>query len=377
MNLTQELTTTKDQYGKLKLEHQAFVKDSEAKSTGLQNNMIQIRKIAKKYKTQCEDNTKELEQMRAQLEAGASAETLNDEIREQLRQEGRVQVEQRVAELETNREDLVKQVENLTDENENLKKQIFENEKGANDKVERFKCLFKSAKDKIISLTAQLKDKEMAQGGAGTSSDTSDAESRDSVLQSTIEQLEKEKDEILAEKEQEKEKLTAEIDALTQRVNQLQRQLGLQQGSKPSTSSGPTEKSTTEPPTANIKPMAGHSTNTQTQSVSIQPWRSGGEPPLASIRPMSMQLRTVAVPPTSQSPSAAMVPPQQVHTTGSSNVEAMSSSPTSSHTDYAPATSSASSAQSGQRQTAVPPTQSSQDAEDEDASMQVKITYIN
>lgn len=56
---------------------------------------------------------------------------------------------------------------------------------------------------------------------------------------------------------------------------------------------------------------SGHSTNTQTQSVPIQPWRSGGEPPLASIRPMSAQLRTVAVLPTSQSPSAVMVPPQQ------------------------------------------------------------------
>lgn len=117
-----------------------------------------------------------------------------------------------------------------------------------------------------------------------------------------------------AEKQAEKERLTQEIETLTQRVNQLQRQLGLQQGSKPSTSSGPTEKSTTEPPTANIKPMSGHST-TQTQSVTIQPWRSGVEPPLASIRPMSMQLRTVAALRTGQSPSV-MVPPQQVHTTG-------------------------------------------------------------
>jgi hypothetical protein len=54
----------------------------------------------------------------------------------------------------------------------------------------------------------------------------------------------------------------------------------------------------------------GHSTNTQTQSVPIHPWRSG-ETPLASIRPMSQQLRTVTVLPTSQSPSAVMVPPQQ------------------------------------------------------------------
>lgn len=122
--------------------------------------------------------------------------------------------------------------------------------------------------------------------------------------------------------------------------------------------------------------ILGHSTNTQTQAVTIQPWRSGGEPPLASIRPMSMQLRTVAVPPTSQGPSAAMVTPQQVHTTGSSNAEAMSSSPTSSHTDYAPATSSATAIASGQRQVTVPPTQSNQDTEDEDTSVQVCLALM-
>lgn len=68
----------------------------------------------------------------------------------------------------------------------------------------------------------------------------------------------------------------------------------------------------------------------------------------------------------------------KVHTTGGSsgsgNIEALSSSsPTSSHTDYAPATSSASpattlgSGSSGPRQAAtVPPTQSSQDTDEAD-----------
>lgn len=106
--------------------------------------------------------------------------------------------------------------------------------------------------------------------------------------------------------------------------------------------------------------------------MQIQPWRSSGEPPLASIRPMSVQVRTVAVPPTSQSPSAVVPPQQQVHTTGTgNNAEAISSSPSSSHTDYAPATSSASSATHGPKQVSVPPTQSTQDTEDEDVNMQV------
>lgn len=149
--------------------------------------------------------------------------------------------------------------------------------------------------------------------------------------------------------------------------------------------------------TANVKPMSG--TNVQ-QSATVQPWRGGGgnaggsssstsssiggnsgETPLASIRPMSVvqqqtqpqttntvNSRTAAVLPTtsqtninnqgssastsssstsssSTTISTALVPPQQqlVHTTGNNNqiTEVMSSSPTSSHTDYMPATSSA------------------------------------
>lgn len=61
-----------------------------------------------------------------------------------------------------------------------------------------------------------------------------------------------------------------------------------------------------------------------------------------------------------------------MHTTGSSSIEALSSSPTSSHTDYVPATSSANLAMLGPRQIAIPPTQSTQDTEDEDNNMQVK-----
>lgn len=60
----------------------------------------------------------------------------------------------------------------------------------------------------------------------------------------------------------------------------------------------------------------------------------------------------------------------QVHTTGSTNIEALSSSPTSSHTDYAPATSSANISLLGPRQIAVPPTQSTADTEDEDNTIQ-------
>ncbi|XP_045464850.1 nucleoprotein TPR isoform X2 [Harmonia axyridis] len=342
----------------------------------LKNNLTQVRKIAKKYKIQCEDQTKEMETLKQQqAEQKESLQQETSQREEQIKNEHQVALEERLNQMEQVNKEVIEQlnqkVQEITEENENQKREIERVNKSSLEKEERFKQLFKNAKDRIVTLTEhnkELKEELKSQDRPGKSGDSSNGE-----MLAKIEALLKEKDEMIAEHLQEKEKMNAEIDVLTQKLTQLQRQLGLQQGSKPSTSSGTTEKSTTEPPTANIKPMAGHSTNTQTQSVPIQPWRNAGETPLASIRPMSAQLRTVAVLPTSQSPSAVMVPPQQqVHTTGSSNsIEALSSSPTSSHTDYVPATSSASSAMLGPRQVAVPPSQSSQDAEDEEGGAQV------
>ncbi|KAL3284423.1 hypothetical protein HHI36_018582 [Cryptolaemus montrouzieri] len=378
-NMNSTLEQVQEQNKKLSDENKLIQEDGANKDVTineLKNNLTQVRKIAKKYKIQFEDQTKEMETLKQQqAEQKELLQNENTQREEQLKNEHQVELEERMSQMEQRNkevlEQLNQQVLEMTEENENQKREIERVKQSSLEKEERFKQLFKNAKDRIVTLTEhnkELKEELKTQDRPGKSGDSSNGE-----MLAKIEALLKEKDEMIAEHLQEKEKLNSEIDVLTQKVTQLQRQLGLQQGSKPSTSSGTTEKSVTEPPTANIKPMAGHSTNTQTQSVPIQPWRNAGETPLASIRPMSAQLRTVAVPPTSQSPSAVMVPPQQqVHTTGSSNnIEALSSSPTSSHTDYVPATSSASSAMLGPRQVAVPPSQSSQDAEDEDNSVQV------
>ncbi|XP_065160974.1 nucleoprotein TPR isoform X1 [Atheta coriaria] len=339
----------------------------------VKNSMSQIRKIAKKYKTQAEDLQKEIEVLKQQAQQNETGSNVSDEKREEILQEGRSQIESRISQLEQTHTERINelnvQVHSSQEEFERNRKEIESlNEKlsSSHEKEERFKVLFKNAKDRIVALTEQnasLKAQMENRDDGGSSQQGSSGDNPD--LQRCL----KEKEQLMSDNQQDKERLLREIETLTQRVNQLQRQLGLQQGSKPSTSSEK-EKSVTEPPTANIKPMAGHSTNTQTQSVPIQPWRSVNEPPLASIRPMSQQ-RTAAVLPTSQSPSTVMVPPQQqVHTTGNSGIEAMSSSPTSSHTDYVPATSSANLL--GPRQVAVPPTQSNQDNEDDDSNMQVQ-----
>ncbi|KAJ8928669.1 hypothetical protein NQ314_018763 [Rhamnusium bicolor] len=384
-----QLTNSVDQQSaellKYKEENRLLTEDTAGKDvtiTELKNNLAQVRKIAKKYKIQSEDQIKDIEALKQQKEQRESEHSTNAERQELLMQEQRSELEERIVQLESthkdNIEQLNQQVTSSTEQIDNYKKEIENLKQMSLEKEERFKNLFKNAKERIVSLTEQnnnLKEELNKQDrpARSDSDEPGEGSSKNSELLEKIAALERERDEIIEERQQEKEKFASEIESLTQRVNQLQRQLGLQQGSKPSTSSASSEKSSTERPTADIKPMAGHSTNTQTQSVPIQPWRSGGEPPLASIRPMSAQLRTVAVLPTSQSPSAVMVPPQQqVHTTGSSTIEALSSSPTSSHTDYVPATSSASAAMLGPRQVAVPPTQSSQDTEDEENNMQVQ-----
>nr|CAH7750846.1 unnamed protein product [Callosobruchus chinensis] len=385
---------------KCKEENRVLTEDTAGKDvalTELKNNLVQIRKIAKKYKIQCEEQTKEIETLKQQKEESENQQSSSAERHEQVLQEQRTELEEKITQLENAHKEAIEklneQIAANVEQIENYKKEIESLKQSSLEKDERFKNLFKNAKERIVSLQEQnsslkeeLTKQDRVAGGDQPNEGTS---SKSAELMEKISELERERDELNEERQQEKEKFLAECESLNQRLTQLQRQLDKQQGSKPSTSSASSDKSATERPTADIKPMAGHSTNTQTQSARIQPWCSGGEPPLASIRPMSQQLRTVAVLPTSQSPSAVMVPPQQqVHTTGgSSTIESLSSSPTSSHTDYAPATSSASSSGgatsatplagssvggagsssgSGRQAAAVPPTQSSQDAGEDD-----------
>lgn len=263
-NITQTLDQTKDNLTKLTEENRTLTEDATTKDTtinDLKNNLTQIRKIAKKYKTQCEDQLKEIESLKQQVEAAKElAEEIPEERQEQFRQEGRSEMQRRMNDLEESHKIKVDQMHqrvfSMTEENDNCKKEIESLKQHNTEKEERFKNLFKIAKDKIVALTEQnnaLRE-ELNNCAAG---DKQGAGEGSSSLAMEVEKLQKEKADVLAEKQTEKDRLTAEIETLTQRINQLQRQLGHQQGSKPSTSSSSSEKSSSEPPTANIKPMAG------------------------------------------------------------------------------------------------------------------------
>lgn len=262
--LSQNLEQTQEKYKNLVEENRLLTEDTASKDvsiTDLKNNLIQIRKIAKKYKTQCEDQLKELEALKQQYAAKQTVENITPERQEQLRQEGRTELEQRITQMEQSHkerlDEMNQQIVSITEANDSFKKEIETLKQAGVEREERFKTLFKNAKDRILTLTEtnsslkeQLNSRDWSRENQGEAQEGGD-------LQAELERLQKEKTDILAEKQQEKDRLTIEIDTLTQRVNQLQRQLGMQQGSKPSTSSASSEKSTSEPPTANIKPMAG------------------------------------------------------------------------------------------------------------------------
>ncbi|XP_066587232.1 nucleoprotein TPR isoform X2 [Prorops nasuta] len=302
--------------------------EKEVLLTDVRNKEIQIRKIAKKYKTQFEELAKTVEEEKAKAEAKAAGmeETaqMTQEREDQLREEGRTELRQANQELKTEIEELMKQIASLHEDGENMKKEIDILNKASVEKEARAKQVLKGARTRIMQLTEAQKvsEKELfelktkIESGAGDQ-DCSEHESRIVALKSKMEgrisRLEHEKTEIQNEKE-----------TLVQKVAQLQRQLTGASGVSP----------TSEPPTANIKPMSARS-----------------ETPLASIRPMSVvQSRTAAVLPTTASAPVLVAPhqqAQQVHTTETS-------SPTSSLTDFQPASTSTPSASGPLRQVVQP-----------------------
>lgn len=311
----------------------------------LKEKEIQIRKIAKRYKDQF------LEMQKNQGPPDGTGD---------VAMTGEPSTSAAATELEARVTQLQQEIDSIRMENGTLQQRNNELLQTIQ-KEESCKTLLAQAKTKITHMTEKREQLTRELTTTKTQSDQRNEDHEQVVrnlkaqFEARIQRLEKEVNEHAAEKSD-----------WMQRLNQLR----AGQSSKPASST--MEKGTTDASsrTANVKPMAGPSQ----QSATVQPWRGGSgassETPLASIRPISMQSsRTAAVMPTtntsnlqassgsSSTPSAtALVPPQQqVHTTASQPGEAISSSPTSSHTDYMPATSSATIVVA-----AIPPMSSSQ-----------------
>ncbi|XP_074101656.1 nuclear basket protein megator [Cotesia typhae] len=304
--------------------------DKEAVLVDVKNKEIQIRKIAKKYKTQYEELAKTMEEEKTKADenqATASGEVSVSEERENQLREGREELRRQNQELTAKIEELTQQITAVQAEAESLKAEIEAMNKASFDKEERTKQLLKNARTRIVMLTdsnkkceKELNELKMKCESASSDSDPNEHDARLAALKSQLEGR-------ITRLEHEKAEANSEKETLLQRVGQLQRQLA----------AGVSGVNVTEPPTANIKPMSARS-----------------ETPLASIRPMSVvvQSRTAAVLPTTANNPVLVAPQQQqqvVHTTETS-------SPTSSHTDYQPASTSSSVQQpSNLRQLAVQP----------------------
>lgn len=351
----------------------------ETQLTQLKEKEAQIRKIAKRYKDQFLElkNQVDLGTVPAASKEGETSDVaMAVEASTSTSQEDLKLMETRVQQLQAEIDAVRMENGQLQQQNNELRATIT--------KEESCKNLLAQAKTKMTQMTEKREQLTRELTSTKTSLDQRTEEHEQMIrnikaqYDARVQRLEKEINEHASEKSD-----------LMQRFNQLQRQLGAGQSSKPATST--MEKGTTDASarTANVKPMAGPSQ----QSATVQPWRGGsstGETPLASIRPISVQnSRTAAVMPTtnvtnlqgatsanttstssSAGPSCAsvtaLVPPQQqVHTTGSQPGEAMSSSPTSSHTDYMPATSSATVVVA-----AIPPMGSSQNAAESSSQSQ-------
>ncbi|XP_012542319.1 nucleoprotein TPR [Monomorium pharaonis] len=317
--------------------------DKETILNDIRNKEIQIRKIAKKYKTQYEELSRNVEEDKSRNEENRNedASGVTQERENQLREEGRQEIRQTNLELTAKIDEITRQMAAAQNEADNLRKEIEAMNRSSIEKEDRAKQVLKGARTKIMQLTESKKicEKELldlksrlesagsSSGVQGDSDTEHDARlvALKSQMESRISRLEHEKSEIQAEKE-----------ALSQRVAQLQRQLSGVSG----------VSATTEPPTANIKPMSARA-----------------ETPLASIRPMSVvQSRTAAVLPTTAGAPVMVAPHQQmqqqqvVHTTETS-------SPTSSLTDFQPASTSSQSAQTGSLRQLVVQPQLSESAE--------------
>lgn len=228
----------------------------EALLNDTKNKEIQIRKIAKKYKDSffelqgkhealvAEKAAKPLEQQAAELcDANTSQadKTHNDTIKD----------------LNISITEKQEQNDSLRTENETLAKQLSELEakhanalRDLNNSIQALSDEKKHVTRELSTTNTQLMNTKLAR-------------IEDDMLKSQNENRIKD----LADQDKENKetitRLTRENEQLQARLNQLHRQLGNQQGTKPTTSSGAMEKSPSDAArTANVKPMAGESKNT-------------------------------------------------------------------------------------------------------------------
>lgn len=280
VQLTEEVTKLKNELSAALDNNSKLTEEltrKEASLNDIRNKEMQIKKIAKKYKEKYEELVKTTEEEKKAKESETAAA-------DAAMSETTTKLEEQIKVLQAKLDELKEANEKLTQENEILRT-------ANTDKEEKAKQVLKQAKSKIVQLT-EIKnnmnrelDESRSKIDAIEQSTRDEQDARLALIKSQYEgrlsRLEKERGEAQAEK-------SREVDALLQKVNMLQRQLATQASA--SKQQAAAEKTTSDPPTANIKPMAG------VAQQSVTAMRRGGETPLASIRPMAQVGPTAPAP---------------------------------------------------------------------------------
>lgn len=256
-------------------------KDVVAKAQLIDN----LKKLARRYKTQFEETTKTLE------EKEKTAKAIQEEEEKVRSAAVAAAVESQLKEKD---ELLAKyEGEKATHETEmnNFKTTLMQRE-------ERMKEVLKKCKQKMATQVLEINQLKKAAGGSAGISTPS------VVTGPSAQDLEDMK-RTIAELREERDKLTRDNEAMLQKNNMLTRHINVQStSSSESLGAKPTQDT---PPTANIKP---------TMSGAVTPWRETQpvNPFVASVRPMlSSEPRTVVVAPTNllEPPSSSSSGPRQ------------------------------------------------------------------
>jgi nucleoprotein TPR len=238
--LTEELTKVKAELSTTNISNNKLTEELTSKDASLndiRNKEMQIRKIAKKYKGQYEDLVKTVEEDKKKSEGeAAAADTALAETTKKL--------EEQLNEIQA-------QLESEKSNNDKLKQELETLRSNNLDKEEKAKQVLKQAKSKIVQLT-ELKN--------NLNRELDEVRNKIGAIEQVAQSTRDEQDVRLAliksQYEGRLSRLEKEKGEVQERVNILQRQLAASQASA-SKQQATTEKTITDPPTANIKPMAG------------------------------------------------------------------------------------------------------------------------
>ncbi|XP_027605200.1 nucleoprotein TPR isoform X2 [Pipra filicauda] len=333
-NLVQSL---KEEVTKIRTEKDTLQKELDAKVADIQEKVktiTQVKKIGRRYKTQYEELKAQHDKMVAEASTQSLVEQQEDQVSAQEVQELKdtlSQAEVKTKNLETQVESLQKTIAEKETEVRNLQEQIMQlqselarfhqdlQEKTTQEeqlrqqiteKEEKTRKTLLAAKQKIAQLAGtkeQLtkENEEWKQKSSSLEEQKTELEVRMSALKSQYEgricRLERE----LREQQERHHEQRDEPPESTNKVPEQQRQISL----KSTPASGERGiASTSDPPTANIKPTPVVSTPSKVTAAAIAGNKST---PRASIRPM-VTPATVTNPTTT--PTATVMPTTQVET---------------------------------------------------------------